>query len=118
MELSFDRNSTVVCLRGNVDGSRRSEARGAFGRRPLIRPPRCAIRNLARGQQSARTTIAEVTAELPAAQENIALTPSLLFQPNADSIQEVGYQTSNYAPEFGQARKRAHQHDNEDLDAG
>ena len=26
-----------------------------------------------------------------------------MAQPNADAIQEIAYQTSNYAPEFGQA---------------
>lgn len=32
-----------------------------------------------------------------------AYTYTQMAQPNADSIQEVAYQTSNYAPEFGQA---------------
>ena len=36
-----------------------------------------------------------------------------MAQPNTDAVQEIAYQTSNYAPEYGQAGTRGHQHDHE-----
>ena len=36
-----------------------------------------------------------------------------MAQPNTDAIQEIAYQTSNYAPEYGAGRQRRDQHDDE-----